>query len=74
MVAVVEEILFFERINGGGGRGSRDMRSRVYDVVWKAAASDHRLPTVENLQRRRNGTDLPKKKQGPLTEAKTAPQ
>jgi len=50
-VAVVEEILFFERVNGDGGGGGRDMRSRVFEcsVVWKAAASDHRLPTVVDL-------------------------
>jgi hypothetical protein len=48
IVAVVEEILFFEPVDRSGGGGGRDMRSRVWgcSMVWKAAASDHRLPTV----------------------------
>jgi hypothetical protein len=70
MVAVVEEMLFFEPVNGGGGGGGRDMRSRVlwWSVFWKAAASDHRLPTLTDW--------IPPEKQEMIVQrdVKTAPQ
>lgn len=48
MAAVVEEVVFFERVDGGGGGAEgRDMRSRVWRrTIRKAAASDHQPPTV----------------------------
>ena len=74
---VVEEMISFERVNGGGGGGGRDMRSEVLgcSVVWKAAASDHRQPTVAGLNSTGDVMELIVQREArPFGEGKTAPQ